>query len=83
MHCDETTLQVIKEPDKQASQKSYLWVRVGGPPAQPIRLFHYADNRRGGVDSAFLAGFDGYLKTDDYAGCNRACSENGIIQLGC
>jgi len=22
MHCDETTLQVLKEPDKQASQKS-------------------------------------------------------------
>lgn len=83
MHCDETILQVLKEPDKQACQKSYMWVRVGGPPAQPIRLFHYADSRRGEVASALLADYRGYLQTDDYAGYNSACSENKITQLGC
>ncbi len=83
MHCDETTLQVLKEPDKHASQKSYMWVRVGGPPAQAIRLFHYADSRRGEVASALLAGYEGYLQTDDYAGYNTVCSENSITQLGC
>ena len=83
MHCDETTLQVLKEPDKQASQKSYMWVRVGGPPAQAIRLFHYADSRRGEVASALLSGYQGYLQTDDYAGYNAACAENTITQLGC
>lgn len=83
MHCDETTLQVLKEPDKHAGQKSYMWVRVGGPPAQPIRLFHYADSRRGEVASALLADYQGYLQTDDYAGYNSACSENSITQLGC
>jgi len=83
MHCDETTLQVLKEPDKHACQKSYMWVRVGGPPAQPIRLFHYADCRRGEVASALLAGYEGYLQTDDYAGYNSACGENRITQLGC
>ena len=83
MHCDETTLQVLNEPDKQASQKSYMWVRVGGPPAQPIRLFQYADSRRGEVASTLLAGFEGYLQTDDYAGYNTACTENTITQLGC
>ena len=83
MHCDETTLQVLKEPDKQASQKSYMWVRVGGPPTQPIRLFHYADSRRGEVASALLADYKGYLQTDDYAGYNTVCAENSITQLGC
>ncbi|MBL1261135.1 MAG: IS66 family transposase [Thiotrichaceae bacterium] len=83
MHCDETTLQVLKEPDKQASQKSYMWVRVGGPPTQPVRLFHYADSRRGEVVSALLAGYNGYLQTDDYAGYNAVCAENTITQLGC
>jgi len=83
MHCDETTLQVLKEPDKQASQKSYMWVRVGGPPTQPVRLFHYADSRRGEIASALLAGYKGYLQTDDYAGYNSACAENSITQLGC
>jgi len=83
MHCDETTLQVLKEPDKHASQKSYMWVRVGGPPTQPIRLFHYADSRRGEVVSALLAGYEGYLQTDDYAGYNAVCAEEVITQLGC
>ncbi len=83
MHCDETTLQVLKEPDKHASQKSYMWVRVGGPAAQPIRLFHYADSRRGEVACALLAGYEGYLQTDDYAGYNTVCAENSITQLGC
>lgn len=83
MHCDETSLQVLKEPDKQASQKSYMWVRVGGSPTQPIRLFHYADSRRGEVAGALLASYEGYLQTDDYAGYNAACAENRITQLGC
>lgn len=83
MHCDETTLQVLKEPDKPASSKSYMWVRVGGPPTQPIRLFHYAPSRSGLVASELLEGYRGYLQTDDYAGYNRVCANNAITQLGC
>ncbi|MEE8057883.1 MAG: IS66 family transposase [Pseudomonadales bacterium] len=83
MHCDETGLQVLKEPDKTALQKSYMWVRVGGPPTQPVRLFHYADSRRGEVVSNLLAGYQGYLQTDDYAGYNAVCAEKDITQLGC
>jgi len=37
MHCDETTVQVLNEACKRAQSKSYRWVRVGGPPTQPIR----------------------------------------------
>jgi len=83
MHCDETHVQILKEPDKQASQKSYMWVRVGGPPTQPIRLFHYADSRKGEVASALLAGYEGYLQTDDYAGYNGVGSQHSITHLGC
>ena len=83
MHCDETTLQVLKEPDKAASSKSYMWVRVGGPPTQPIRLFHYAPSRSGSVACELLEGYQGYLQTDDYAGYNAACANNRITQLGC
>lgn len=83
MHCDETTLQVLKEPDKPASSQSYMWVRVGGPPTQPIRLFHYAPSRSGSVARELLDGYRGYLQTDDYAGYNRVCANNAITQLGC
>ena len=36
---DETTVQVLKEPGKAASSKSYLWVQRGGPPERPILLY--------------------------------------------
>jgi transposase len=83
MHCDETTGQVLKEPGKTARSKSYRWVRVGGPPTQAIRLFHYANGRSGAVASHLLSGYEGYVQTDDYAGYNAACAENSITQLGC
>lgn len=83
LHCDETTVQVLNEQGKRAQSKSYMWVRVGGPPTQPIRLFHYADSRSGDVASHLLEGYEGYLQTDDYAGYNLACAKPAITQLGC
>lgn len=83
LHCDETSVQVLKEPDKLPTSKSYMWVRVGGPPTQPVRLFHYADSRRGEIVSQLLAGYEGYLQTDDYAGYNAVAAKNTITQLGC
>ena len=83
LQCDETTVQVLKEPGKDPESTSYMWVRVGGPPTQAIRLYHYADSRRGEVARQLLTGYQGYVQTDDYAGYNGACAQTGIIQLGC
>ena len=83
LHCDETTVQVLKEPGKEARSQSYMWVRVGGPPTQPIKLFHYADSRSGDVARHLLASYRGYVQTDDYAGYHGACSDDNITQLGC
>lgn len=83
MHCDETVVQILKEPDKPVTSKSYMWVRVGGPPTQPIRLFHYAPSRSGSVVSELLEGYQGYLQTDDYAGYNAVAATKGVTQLGC
>ena len=83
MHCDETPVQVLNEQGRPATSKSYMWVRVGGPPTQPIRLFHYADNRSGSVASELLEGYCGYLQTDDYAGYNAVRNNKAITQLGC
>jgi len=83
MHCDETVVQILKEPDKPATRKSYMWVRVGGPPTQPIRLFHYAPSRSGSVVSELLDGYQGYLQTDDYAGYNAVAANKGVTPLGC
>lgn len=83
VQCDETRVQVLNEQGKAATSDSQMWVRVGGPPTQPIRLFDYADSRRGAVACDLLEGFQGYLQTDDYAGYNAVAARAGITQLGC
>lgn len=83
LHCDETSVQVLQEPGKTPTSKSYMWVRVGGPPTQPVKLFHYADSRSGDVARHLLSDYQGYVQTDDYAGYNGACSTDTITQLGC
>ena len=83
LHCDETPLQVLNEPEKAPTSRSYMWVRVGGPPTQPIRLFHYAASRSGAIARELLTDFTGYLQTDDYAGYAAVVAENSITHLGC
>ena len=80
---DETGVQVLNEPDKPPISKSYMWVRVGGPPLRPIRLFHYADSRKGEVATQLFDGYQGYLQTDDYAGYNTVGKQSTITHLGC
>ncbi|GAB4352135.1 MAG: IS66 family transposase [Methylohalobius crimeensis] len=83
LQCDETRVQVLKEPDKPPTRHSYMWVRAGGPPTQPIRLFHYADSRRGEVAQQLLGDYQGYLQTDDYGGYHACGALQGVTHLGC
>jgi len=83
LHMDETTVQVLKEPDKQAESKSYMWVRKTGDPDIPIILFNYAPSRSGYVVETLLPDYQGYLQTDDYVGYHKTGNSEGITHLGC
>lgn len=83
IHADETTVQVLKEPGRNAESKSYLWCQASGIPARPIVLFDYDPSRASSVPKRLLAGFSGYLQTDGYSGYNAVVGENGITQLYC
>ena len=83
LHGDETPIQVLKEPDKTAQSRSYMWVRASGLPDKKVILFDYAPGRGGNIAQQLFAGYQGYLQTDDYAGYNAVCTENEITQLGC
>lgn len=83
LHMDETTVQVLKEPDKQAESKSYMWVRKAGDPDRPVILFDYAPSRSGSVVELLLPDYQGYLQTDDYAGYHQTGNQPGITHLGC
>lgn len=79
---DETTVQVLKEPDRSPESTSYMWLfRSGEDGLPPILLYEYRDNRRGQNAVDFLEGFAGYLETDGYAGYNKL--DEGIIRCCC
>ena len=39
IHCDETRVQVLKEPDRDPTSQSWMWVQASGPPERPVILF--------------------------------------------
>jgi len=83
IHCDETTVQVLKEPDKPVSSKSYMLVRVAGPPGQCIHLFDYDPSRSSLVPKRLLAGYQGILVTDGYEGYRAVINEQSLVSAGC
>jgi transposase len=83
IHCDETRVQVLKEAGREPSSQSWMWVRTGGPPGHPVVLFDYTTSRAQEVPLHLLAGFSGYLMTDDYAGYNGVAARPGIERLAC
>jgi len=80
---DETTVQVLKEPDKQAESKSYIWLQRGGPLEKPVVLYDYDPGRSAEVPKRLLGDFKGYLQADAYPGYNAVVAANGLTRVGC
>lgn len=83
VQCDETQVQVLKEPGKAPQSKSYMWVRTSGVPPNRITLFHYAPSRSAEVPRALLNGFSGTLLTDGYEGYTPVVQEQSLVHAGC
>ena len=82
LHADETTLQVLHEPEKKPQSKSYMWLyRTSGGTNQSIVLYEYQPNRSSRNPKEFLSGFRGYLHTDGYAGYHNLPEDITIV--GC
>ncbi len=82
IQADETTLQVLNEKNRKATQKSYIWLGAG-MDRYPVIYMKYADNRSGAVPNEIFKGFSGYLQTDGYGGYNQVVRDENITQLGC
>ena len=84
LQMDETTVQVLNEPGRENSQKSYMWLARGGPPDQVAVYYEYHPTRASVHAKEFLSGFKGYLQTDGYQGYKIAVAGNPDIHLvGC
>lgn len=81
IHGDETTVQVLKEKDKQATSTSYMWAyRSGEDSDEPIVLLDYQPGRGQIHPQAFLGDYRGLLMSDGYSAWRTLES---ATQLGC
>jgi len=81
VHCDETPVQVLKEPGKKPQTKSYMWVyRTGNDGKEPIIIYDYNPSRSGDCAANFLKDFSGYVHTDGFSGYNKLKS---VTRCGC
>ena len=60
-----------------------MWVRSAEPPGNRLTLFDYDPSRSSEVPRRLLVDYHGSIMVDGYAGYNAACTEQGIIRLGC
>lgn len=68
---DETPVQVLKEPDKRAQSKSYVWLmRSGEDGLDPLLLYRYSPTRNGDNAVEILKGSPPglYLMVDGFQG---------------
>lgn len=80
---DETGIQVLKEQGRKPENKSYLWIRRGGPPDKPVVLVDYSPSRAGDIASGLLEYFNGYLVVDGYSGYNAVVRNNKLLPVYC
>lgn len=84
INMDETTLQVLKEPGREATKKSWLWAMYGGPKENPAILYEYSPSRAGEVAKELLAGYEGSVQTDRYSGYSFLHKDDSkITHIGC
>ena len=79
---DETPYEVLREPNKPARSKSYIWViRSISRSDNPIVYYVYGDTRSGRFAQKIYQNFTGVLQCDGYAGYNLLT--DSITRVGC
>jgi transposase len=82
LHADETTVQVLHEAGRDATQKSYEWLyRTTGCAEHAIVIYEYCETRAAINAQDFLSGYQGFLHCDGYQAYHTLSA--GIIIVGC
>jgi transposase len=83
-YADETTCQVLKEPNKSVQSKKYMWLFAGGSPDQFVFYYQYHPSRSHEVALNFFEDFKGYLHCDGFTAYDALVNKNSNITLvGC
>ena len=82
LHADETPVAML-EPGKKKTHRAYVWA-YATPRTVPVQgvVYDFQPTRSGQVSRDFLAGWQGSLVCDDYAGYKAGFAQ-GILEVGC
>jgi transposase len=83
INVDETPVQVLAEPGRKATQKSYMWVFRGGTPDNPVIIYQYHPTRSGDVAKLFFNEYRGVVQSDGYKGYDFLDTWHDIIHVAC
>lgn len=83
IQANETPVQVMQEPERKNTQKSYIWVYRGGNLKHHAVIYDYHETRAGECARQFLQGFKEYLQTNGYKGYDWVEKIAEITHLGC
>lgn len=82
INIDESPFQVLKEPGRSNTAKSYMWVFCGGPDRKAV-MYRYHPTRSGQVPLDFLGDYKGYVQSDAFSGYEQVGRKEGIVHVGC
>lgn len=72
INADETRVQVLKEPNRKAADKSWMWVFLRGDPDKKCVIFQYEQGRSHAIPLEFLENYSGWIQTDDFEAYHTA-----------
>jgi transposase len=79
IHTDDTTLPVQDRTLKGRTRTGRMWVYTN----QSGCVYEYTSSRSREGPSRFLAGYNGIIQADGYAGYNECCEQNDIQRAAC
>ena len=83
-YSDETTVQVLKDPNKGVQSKKYMWMFAGGAPNKFCFYYRYHHSRSHDVALDFFEGYKGYIHCDGFPGYDTLAAKSAEIKLsGC
>ncbi len=81
---DETTVQVMDEPGRKNTDRSYMWVFRGHGAEKPAIWFEYHPTRSAQIALAHLKDYKGYIQTDGLATYDVELGKNPkMVHAGC
>ena len=82
-YADETPLQVLKEKGRPPTQKSYMWLFIGGTPSQRAFVYQYHPTRSHQIPADFFQDFKGYIHADCYKAYSSLAAQGAIRHAAC